>query len=160
MSATSYYGLWLALGLAAVAVALVAWQFADRRHRGDSPSEADRAHFRGQDARRWIVAGAVTLLAAGVYLGSHLPYRRDGRPNLAFLETWLAVFLLILLLIVLAFLDWLATRRFARRHRGAIVREGMEIIRDEIRARQAQARRPPQSEGKNGFAAGETGDEL
>ncbi len=158
MSATSFYGSWLALGLAAAAVALVGWQLAERRHRGASPSEADRDHFRGQDARRRVVAGSVSLLAAGVYLGSRIPYRREGRPNLAFLQTWLAVFLLIMLLLVLALLDWLATRRYARRHRDAIVREGMEILRDKMRARRPEGERPGLSGGRNGFDPGEIRD--
>ncbi len=38
------------------------------------------------------------------------------------------------MLLGLAFLDWLATRRYAQRHRTAIAHEGIEILRDELQA--------------------------
>ena len=149
VSPTSYYGFWLALGLIGIVGFLLLWQWKDRRNREDNLSEADRGHFWYQDVRRWVVAGTMTLLAVGIYYGSRLPYRLKGRPNLVFLETWLAVFALILILIGLAFLDWLATRNYARRHRNEIVREGMEILRDEIRFRAAHFH---QGGEQNGFS--------
>jgi hypothetical protein len=40
---------------------------------------------------------------------------------------------------VFAMFDWFSTRVYARRHRTAIVREGIEILRDEIKFRRARA---------------------
>ena len=152
VSPTSYYGSWLALGLIAVVALLLGWQWAERRHRGaiDLPDD-DRIYFRRQDVRRWVAAGALTLLAVGIHFGSRLPYKRDGRPNLAFVEVWLTDFALIFVLTGLALADWLATRAYARRQRSAIVREGMEILREEMRLRAAQASKEKESGGRNGF---------
>jgi hypothetical protein len=47
------------------------------------------------------------------------------------------VFGLVVLLLVLAMVDWSATRRYETRHREAIAREGLEILRDEMRRRAA-----------------------
>ena len=154
MSPTSYYGSWLALGLIAVVALLLGWQWAERRHRGSDLSDDDRIHFRRQDVRRWVVAGALTLLAIGIHFGSRLPYKRDGRPNFTFVEVWLAVFVLIFILMGLALDDWLATRAYARRHRTAIVREGMEILRKEIRLRAGQPSKEDEKGGRNGFPSG------
>lgn len=155
VSPTSFYGSWLALGLIAVVALLLGWQWAERRHRGTIDlSDDDRIHFRRQDVRRWIVAGALTLLAVGIHFGSRLPYKRNGRPNLAFVEVWLAVFALIFFLIGLALADWLATRAYARRHRTAIVREGMEILREEMRLRAGRPPNDTREGGRNGFPSG------
>jgi uncharacterized membrane protein len=158
VSPTSYYGSWLAIGLIAVVALLLAWQWAERRQRGaiDLPDD-DRIHFRRQDVRRWVVAGALTLLAVGIHFGSRLPYKRGGRPNPAFIEVWLAVFVLILVLLGLALADWLSTRAYARRHRTAIVREGMEILREEMRLRTGQPSKEKNKKegGRNGSPPGE-----
>jgi hypothetical protein len=60
---------------------------------------------------------------------------------------WLAIALLVLLLFILASFDWLATQRYARRHRRAMVREGLEIVRDEFRLRMS-ARNSDESVGE------------
>ncbi|MCA1686002.1 MAG: hypothetical protein LC745_08470 [Planctomycetia bacterium] len=133
MTSTAYYGSILAAGLAVVVVALLYWQRTERRGRGTTLSDEDRSHFDHQDIRRRVVAGVMSLLALGVYLGSRTPPHRDGRPNKPFFIIWLGVFALVLPLLILAMLDWLATRDYARRHRRVIVREGMEILRDEMR---------------------------
>ncbi len=151
MSPTSVYGSWLALGLAAIVLLLLLWQWADRRFRSSDLSDADRAHFRGQDVRRAFVAGAMALLASGIFVGSRMPYKVNGRPNLAFLEIWLAILALILILIGLALVDWFATRAYARRHRSEIVREGMEIIQEELRIRSELNQGRTEINGRNGF---------
>ncbi len=141
MSSTEVSGRLLAVGVAGVSVSLVLWQAAERRRRGTDLSAEDVTHFATQDVRRWAVAVVMFLLAAGLFFGSGMnPYWPAG-PNPNFVVTWLGVFVLILALMVLALLDWLATRRYAWRHRTEIVREGMRILRDEIRLR---ASRPPQ----------------
>ena len=150
MSPTAFYGSLLAGGMIAVVAALLGWQWAERRHRSVDHSEQDRAHFTRQDVRRWVVAGVLTLLAFGVYLGSGMPYRRDGRPNLAFLEIWTLIFVLLLVLVGLALLDWVATRNYANRHRTQMVREGISILRDELRTRVEQSSRRESRGSTNG----------
>ena len=126
----------LAIGLACVAGLLLLWQWLEGRRRGADLSDDDAAHFARQSWRRGIVAGVMVLLAVGVFVGSRLdPRDAVGRPNVRYLQTWLGVFLLVFILFVLAVADWLATRRYARRQRYAIVREGLEILKDEMRLR-------------------------
>ncbi len=152
MSPTAYYGAWLALGMIGVVAGLVYWQWADRRGRGEDLSDEDRSHFTRQDWRRGVVALLMAIVAVGVYVGSTLPSLANGRPNLTFVAIWLGIFILILVLVVLALFDWLATQRYARRHRDAIVREGMRVFHDEIRLQIGPdpVREPPA--GTNGSA--------
>jgi hypothetical protein len=147
---TPLYGLALSVGVALIALALIAWQFLDQRGRGESLSEEDRAHFTRQDVRRWVVSFVMLLLAAAIFAGSRMDAKVEGRPNLWFVGTWGGVFLLVILLLVFALVDWLATQSFARRHRGAIVREGLEILRDEMRLRARKPANGPVSDGGNG----------
>jgi hypothetical protein len=46
---------------------------------------------------------------------------------------WLSAFALILGLLLLAMLDWLATRLYARRHLQQLARERLELLREEQR---------------------------
>lgn len=125
----------LSLFVVCVAVALAAWQWADLRRRSPQNSPEDAAHFHRQDVRRWLVSGLMLLLGVLFYSGTHVATRIGRRPNVVFVETWVAVLGVIIALLVLAAIDWLATTRYARRHRQEIVREGMEILRDELRRR-------------------------
>ena len=125
----------LSVGVAAVALMLVFWQVAERSQRPDDLSDEDHAHFRSLDRRRMLVAGIMVMLAAGVFLGSRIEPGTRGHPNRWFLVVWLAVFWLVLCLATLALIDWAATRRYARRHRRLILREGLEILREELRIR-------------------------
>jgi hypothetical protein len=129
VNSTESSGLALSLGLAATGLGLLLWQWAESRRRSHELSAEDVSHFARQDVRRWVVAGLMVMLSAGVYLGSRMPPRLNGNPNVRFLEVWLWVILLVLVLLVLALVDWLATRRYARRHRVALLREGLDILR-------------------------------
>ena len=53
---------------------------------------------------------------------------------------WLGVFVLIFVLLSLAMIDWIALRLFARRHRDQILRERIEILREEARLKKATPR--------------------
>lgn len=134
MSETRFYGLLLSLGVSAVAFALLGWQWVEHRRRGPGQPD-DAAHFARQNVRRGFVAVVLLLLAAGVFLGSRMEPHLKGKPNLRYLQTWLGVCGLILLVLLLALRDWFATRSYALRKRSAIVREGLEILREEIRLR-------------------------
>jgi hypothetical protein len=127
----------LAVSVSIVAALLLTWLWFDRTHRQPGLSPEDAQHFRFQDARRIVVAATMFVLSVGLYAGARLETRLDGRPNLWYVQLWLGIALLVLLLFILASFDWLATQRYARRHRRAMVREGLEIVRDELRLRMA-----------------------
>jgi di/tricarboxylate transporter len=118
-----------------IAAILALRQYLERRGRGPDLSEADARHFARQDVRRALGLGVMLLLAVGLVVGSRLEPRIAGRTNPLFLQVWLGVFFLIFVLLVLAMLDWLATRVYARRHRKAIFEERIEVLRDEFRRR-------------------------
>ena len=76
--------------------------------------------------------------------------RLPAGPNPNFIETWIGVFILVMVLLVLAMVDWLATRSYAARHRRAIVREGLEILREEMRLCALRPTNGQAVEGSNG----------
>ena len=139
---------WTSLALA-VAVGLVAtllglrlwWERADRdRH---LPAD-DRNHFILQDLRRAVGIALMAFVAFGVYVGSRLPSRivrpvaaqgasaMEAHPNRRFLALWMGVFAAVVILLALAMIDWLSTRRYARRHRREMDRERFEILRETL----------------------------
>lgn len=149
---TKRAGLALSVFVSLAAGALALRQRTERLKRDPDLSPLDARHFQSQDRRR--AAGALVMfsLAAGLAAGSSLPHLAGGRSNPAFLIVWFVVFVLILLLLVLAFVDLLATRLYARRQHRALVRERLDILRDEARRRGREdgrwnASRPP----GNGF---------
>lgn len=153
MSPTEAYSLILSIAVASVALLLWAWQRFERNRRVPVGSPEDNRHFRRQDVRRTIVAAVMGILAIGIYVGSRMETRVAGRPNLQFVETWIGIFLLILALLVLAMIDWFATRGYAFRHRSAILQEGIEILKDELRAKAAQDILARDLESRNGHSS-------
>jgi O-antigen/teichoic acid export membrane protein len=87
----------------------------------------------------------MTALGLLILVGSQTSHKVGARPNPVFIAVWLIVTGLVVVLLVLAALDWQATRRYARRHRSAIVREGMELLKEEMRRRSAP---PPDGNGR------------
>jgi protein-S-isoprenylcysteine O-methyltransferase Ste14 len=124
-----------------IAVGLAIWQERDRRSRDRELSPADARHFKHQDVRRWLVVATLILVAVGIGVGSQLHPRTAVGPNLWFVRTWLVVCLGVLLLIGLALADWIATSRYARRHRRTLLREGVDILKQNARLRSARAAR-------------------
>jgi hypothetical protein len=125
-----------------VALALAAQLLWDRRRRDRRLPGSDRRHFLLQDVRRVTGICLMDLLAVGVYIGSRLPTRvivsaSEAHPNRLFLADWLAVFAFLTALVGLAVLDWIATRRYARRHRDAMNKERIEILGDTVRKSRA-----------------------
>ena len=125
----------LAIGVTVVAVVLALRQQYERRHRDPGLPDADARHFARQDFRRAVVGVVMVLLAVGVAVGTRIDPKLAGKTNPWFLAIWLAVFTLIFILLWLALLDWVATWIYARRHRRALVRERLQLLRDEQRRR-------------------------
>jgi len=118
----------LAFGISLVALSLVLWLRLERSLRDEEMSEADRIHFSRQDVRRNAGLAILFLLAQGIAISPRLDPRARGRPNILFLLLWLAIFILLLVLLFLAFFDMAATRLYAKRHRDAILRERTDLL--------------------------------
>jgi UDP-N-acetylmuramyl pentapeptide phosphotransferase/UDP-N-acetylglucosamine-1-phosphate transferase len=129
----------LAAGIALIAVFLALRQWYEKRARGSDLSGADHTHFARQDVRRILGVAILLVIAAMFVVSSRLQPRVNGRPSLVFAELWVLVLALIVALLVLAMIDWAATRTYAKRHRRQLIRESIEAIRNH--ARQAVAAR-------------------
>ena len=123
----------MAAGLFLIAVFLGLRQWYERKAREPGLSEADRSHFFRQDVRRGLGVGVLLVIALLVLVGSRVEARVQGKANLVFLQLWVAVLALILVLLTLALADWAATRTYARRHRKQLLRESLDAIRQEAR---------------------------
>jgi cobalamin synthase len=130
-------GMILSMGVGGVGILLMVWHWLERKHH---EPEEDQRYFVAQAIRRWVVSGTMILLAVGLFAGSRMEPKIGGQPNLLFLQTWLWVVLLVLILVVIATSDWFATQSYSRRQRKAMLREGIDLLRDEIRVRAALAR--------------------
>ena len=152
---------WTSLGLAAVIaictllLGLRLWW--ERRTRQAGLTDPDRRHFLLQDLRRAVGILLMAYLAPGIYIGSRLPplvvepkeprefgpveftagaaivAAQEAHPNRRFLLIWLAVFASVALLLGLAVIDWISTRRYADRQRRAMNQERLEILRETMR---------------------------
>ena len=148
----------LTLSIAVATIALLLglrlwWERRIARRR--TPSRRSKA-FPPSGLAAWTRHRPDDFLAFGVYVGSRLPIfvvepvdpasevRGDGgrgavqsaletHPNRRFLAVWMGVFASVVLLLGLALIDWISTRRYAERHRRAMNRERLEILRETIR---------------------------
>jgi hypothetical protein len=156
---------WTSLALAAViatcALLLGLRLWWERRTREAGLSVPDRRHFLLQDLRRAVGILLMASLALGIYVGSRLPTfvvepkeprefgpgeftagaaivaAPEAHPNRRFLVIWLAVFASVVLLLGLAMIDWISTRRYAARQRRNMHQERLEILRETMRHCQA-----------------------
>lgn len=144
---TAAVSLALSIGIVAVAIVLLIWLWYERRERDTELSEHDARHFKRQDFRRALVALILLVLAFEVFVGSPMEPKVGGRKNYAFFVIWLSAFALIFGLLLLAMLDWLATRLYARRHLQQLARERLEIFREE------QRKDTPHDGSRNGAGA-------
>ena len=136
----------LAAGISLIAAFLGLRQWYERRAREFDLSEADQMHFARQDIRRMMGVGIMLVIVAILLVSSRLEPRIKGKANLVFAELWVVVLALIVVLLLLSLIDWLATRRYAARHRRAMIRESVEAIRQDAR-RAAASRSPSHSKG-------------
>jgi hypothetical protein len=144
----------LSLIVATIAILLGLHLCWERHARNGELPAADRKHFLLQDLRRGFGIALMAFLAIGVYVGSRLPTfvvepRNPGvrgtvesaagaivqaaletHPNRRFLAVWMGVFASVVLLLGLALIDWLSTRRYAQRLRREMHRERLEILRE------------------------------
>jgi hypothetical protein len=155
---------WTSLALAAViaicALLLGVRLWWERRTREGGLTDLDRRHFLLQDLRRAVGILFMAYLALGIYVGSRLPTfvmepkeprefgpveftagaamvpALEAHPNRQFLVIWLAVFASVVLLLGLAMIDWISTRRYADRQRRMMNQERLEILRETIRQSQ------------------------
>jgi uncharacterized membrane protein len=139
----------LGITLILVDVLLLVWLWRERKTRGGLLSPEDARHFARQDIRRVIVSGVVLLLALGMWWGSRIPPLVGGRPNALFIQVWLGVIVLIVILVLLAFADWVATRFYARRRRLELLEEGIGLIQEQRKAKLSESLHAP---GQNGHA--------
>lgn len=123
----------LSVGVAVVAGLLLLLVRTDRGQREPELSPDDAEHFARQDVRRVVGTVVMLLLSAAIYFGSRIPPKNAESANPLFVQIWLGAFLLIFFLLVLGLLDWQATRLYARRHRQAIVRERIELLKEELK---------------------------
>lgn len=128
----------LALGVTMIAAFLGLRQWYERKAREQPDSTEDARYFRRQDVRRWLGVGVMLTLAAEVFAGSWVAPRVNGQGNPRFVAVWLVVLSLIVVMLLLAFLDWMATRSYERRQRRAIFREQIDELRRQIQSKAAQ----------------------
>jgi uncharacterized membrane protein len=128
----------LALGVVMIAAFLGLRQWYERKGREESESADDADHYRRQDVRRAVGVGMMLALAAEVFFGSWVEPWVGGRGNPRFVVVWLVVLSLITLMLVLALVDWYATRTYGRRRRKALFREQIEELREELHRRAAE----------------------
>lgn len=144
----------LSASLVVIAIALAAWLLYERRHRETHLSRDDAVHFARQDARRAAVALILGILAVGIFVGSRVSPVADRRMNPYFAQIWLAVSALVFALLVLAMVDWSATRAYARRHFRELARERLDFLSGELGRRTANDRNGDASAGHAGDSAG------
>jgi hypothetical protein len=135
----------LTAAVLAVAVLLARRQLAERRGRVQEMTAADRRHFGRQDVRRLTGSAVMALIGLGIAWGSWIDPRGDGWSKRLFLSVWLVVILLVFFLVMLALLDLLSTRLYARRQGRVLIAERREALRAQSR------RRPPPETGRNGL---------
>jgi hypothetical protein len=129
VSPTAVYGLGLALGVTAVATSLLGWQWAEAKSRPEEDAAAEAEHYSRRFVRRSAASYVMIGLAVLILVGSTTDHLVGGRANPVFVGAWLAAFVLVFVLLTLAAADWVSVRRFARRRRAALVREGVESLR-------------------------------
>ena len=119
----------LAAGLSLISLFLGLRQWYEWKARESELSVADQRHFSRQDLRRGTGVAVLLAIALLVLAGSRVEPQLQGRSNLLFLQIWVAILALILVLLILALADWAATRTYARRHRRELLRESIEALR-------------------------------
>ncbi len=119
-----------AAGILLVALFLGLWQYFDQKSRVPDLFPDDRVFFAHQDRRRYVGIGVMGLLALLLLL---LTSTEVQKRYILLAAIGLIVCVLIVVLLVLAFIDGLATRRYARRHGRELAQEHAKLMLDVIR---------------------------
>jgi hypothetical protein len=135
--------LWTSLGIALVALFLALRQWYESRARDPELSSEDRSHFKRQDVRRCAGIAVILILAVGLSIGTRLDPKIEGRANPGFIGIWIAELALVIVLLVLAAMDSLATFAYARRHRRSLARERGFVVRELVRRHDDSPPEPP-----------------
>jgi hypothetical protein len=141
-------GVLMSTGIMMIAFFLGLRQWYESRARERDLSDLDRSHFARQDLRRGVGVAVMLMLAFFIWIGARIEPKIAGKANLTFLEVWLAVVVLIMVLLFLALMDWLATRTYARRLRRSLARERVELLR-EVFGRSPSAENEPPAGSEN-----------
>jgi hypothetical protein len=128
----------LALGVTMIAAFLGLRQWYERKGRDEPTSAEEARYFRRQDVRRWIGVAVMLALAADVLLGSWVAPQVGGRGNPRFVAVWFGVLSLIVVMLLLAFVDWMATRAYGLRQRRTLFREQIDELRRQIKTKAVQ----------------------
>lgn len=140
--------------LVAASAAFLGWrQWRDHRARPADLSPLDESYFFRQDLRRLLGTIILALIAGAIVLGGSMPDRVNGRANQKFIYLWTGIALMMVVLLVLATLDWVSTRLYAIRQRRKLTDEGLSIVEAELRVRQAIRRAQVRDRGPNGHHA-------
>jgi hypothetical protein len=150
ISKTAAWGLALAVGLGLLAAVSALRQWRGRRDRAEDLHPADAAFFHRQDRRRLLAAFVMAAVVAGMVYGLSLNPKANRLQAELFVAVWCGVLVLLLWLVILAVLDWLATRGYARRHRQALIEEARALAEAERRLREQRARSRPSAPGDPG----------
>lgn len=114
--------------LTGLAILFACRQWVERAHRPDDLDELDTEHFRRKDQRRFSGTGLMVLIAALMFASTRIKIVDKPAVRL-WTYCWIAVLVLLLVLLFLAFADWAANARYARRHRNALRAEQQEFWR-------------------------------
>ncbi len=136
----------LAIVILLAAVFLGWWQWRDYRVRPTGLSRLDDDHFGRQDMRRALGTIVLLLLAVALFVGGRMPHEVAGKANLKFVQVWAGAAFLVVVLLILAMLDWFSTRLYATRHRERLAKEGLSIVEAELRIKTAIRRAETQSD--------------
>ena len=126
----------LSMGVALVAFGsmMLRWHFQSwAQHKADPHlDERDLFHFGRQFRRRLQISGLLVLLGVLIPAGDLLvPWQRFPR---AFVIFWMVLVLIALWIMMLAALDWLSGRVYARKHESALanLRQHQQELEQEV----------------------------
>lgn len=130
----------LAVGVSLISLFLGLRQWYEYRARGDL-SGHDEKFYNRQNVRRWLGVTGLAVIALVMFAGSWVHPRVAGKGNVAFVVLWLAVLSLIVLTLLVALWDWVATWQYAREQRRAMLRDHVDELRVHLRTVAEAARR-------------------
>ena len=125
----------LALALCVLfAAGFLGWrQWREASNRPADLSPADASYFNRQDLRRLVGTIVLIMLGLALAFGGGLSPKVNGRVNVKFFQLWSGVVFLILIILILATLDWISTRLYARRRIHELAREGIALVEQQLR---------------------------